>query len=184
VMIGATGDGRLYYLKEIASKSAPSRFAEELKEFYAGYRLYDCVVDSLGETPGTGGDGNMSFSEKLRQKGVPARSTTFKDKSDADFIQNIQQVLEVPDSPDSFGRTIPKLAIIEGNTGIVDNIESVQWAKYRQHEIFKEKLDITQKEYLACLKYAMKSSILFIADRGRIPRTKRSRRSPWSGKRS
>lgn len=183
IMLGATGDGRLYYLKEMNSKSPPARFAEELKEFYAGYRVLDIIVDSLGETPGSGGDGNMSFSDKLRQRGVRARSTSFKDKSDSDFIQRIQQVLEIPEQADLFGRRLPRLAIIEGCTGIIDNIESVQWAKYRNHEVFKEKLDITQKEYLACLKYAMTTNLFFVADAGRVPKTKRSKPSPWGGAR-
>lgn len=183
IMVGATGDGRLYYLKEMSSKSPPSEFAKELKEFYRGYKVIDIVMDSLGETPGTGGDGNMSFGEKLRQRGVAARSTTFNDKSDMDFIQNIQQVLEVPDEPDSFGRRLPILGIIEGNAGIIDNIESVQWLKYRNQEMFKDKLDITQKEYLACLKYALKTNVGYIAKAGKLPKIKRSRPSPWGGQR-
>lgn len=183
IMLGATGDGRVYYLKELSSKSAPSAFALELKAFAQGYKVIDFVMDSLGETPGSGGDGNMSMGDKLRQRGVPVRSTSYDDKNDADFIQNIQQVLEVPDEKDSFGRRSPKLAIIEGNTGIIDNIESVQWLKYRNQEMFKDKLDITQKEYLACLKYAMKSNLTLYAAFGKLPRTKHSRPSPWSGRR-
>lgn len=181
ILIGVTGDGHIYYIKEMSSKSAPSQFAAELKAFYGGFRVIDYVMDSLGETPGSGGDGNMSMGDKLRQRGVPVRSTSFDDKNDADFIQNIQQVLEIPDQPDSFGRKIAKLAIMEGNTGIIDNIESVQWLKYRQQEMFKDKLDITQKEYLACLKYALKSNIAYLAQVGKMPKIKRSRPSPWAG---
>lgn len=180
IMLGATGDGRLYYLKEMKSKSAPQQYAEELKEFYAGHRVVDIVMDSLGETPGTGGDGNMSMGDKLRQRGIPVRSTTFDDKKDMDFIQNIQQVLETPQDKDSFGRQIPILGIIEGNAGIIDNIESVQWTKYRHQDVYKDKLDITQKEYLACLKYALKTNIAYLAQTGKLPKVKRTRPSPWS----
>jgi hypothetical protein len=182
-LVGATGDGRVYYIKEMRSKAPPAEFAREVKVFYQGYRVIDYIIDSLGETPGTGGDGNMSFSEKLRQCGVPVRSTSFKDKNDEDFINRIKQVLEFPDIPDNFGRKLPILAILEGNQGIVNDIETVQWQKYRQHEMFKEKLDITQKDYLSLLKYALATNISFVASSGRTPKIRRAKRSPWSGAR-
>lgn len=185
VLVGATGDGKVYYIKEMETKSAPSVFATELKEFLRGdWRIIDYVIDSLGETPGTGGMGNMSFSDVLRRYGIPVRSTDFDDKNDEDFIQRIQQVLETPEIADNFGRRQPKLAIIAGNDGIIDDIETCQWQKYRQHELFKPKLDISSKDRLACLKYALKTSIAFVSDVGRMPRTKRARPSPWSGTRS
>lgn len=183
ILIGATGDGRIYYIKEMRSKAPPEEFARQMKDFYQGYRVIDYIIDSLGETPGTGGDGNMSFSEKLRQRGVPVRSTSFKDKSDEDFIARIKQVLEIPDEPDNFMRKQPVLAIIEGNQGIINDIETAQWQKYRQHEVFKEKLEISQKDYLACLKYGLATNISFVAKSGTTPKIKRPRRSPWAGKR-
>ncbi len=184
VLIGATGDGRVYYIKEMETKSPPKMFARELKDFLKGeWRIIDYIIDSLGETPGTGGEGSLSFADVLRKNGVPVRSTSYDDKSDEDFIFNIKQVLEVPEEKDNFGRKQPKLAIIEGNQGVIDNIETVQWQKYRQHELFKPKLDISSQDYLACLKYGLKTSIAFVADAGRMPRTKRSRPSPWSGRR-
>lgn len=183
-IIGATGDGRVYYIKEMETKSPPKMFARELKEFLKGdWRIIDHIIDSLGETPGTGGEGSLSFSEVLRKNGIPVRATSYDDKSDEDFINNIQQILEIPEERDNFGRRQPKLAIIEGNSGIIDNIETVQWQKYRQHELFKPKLDISSQDYLACLKYGLKTSISFVADVGRMPKTKRSRPSPWSGRR-
>lgn len=185
ILVGATGDGRVYYVKEMETKSPAQQFARELKEFLKGdWRIIDYVIDSLGETPGTGGMGNMSFSDVLRRYGIPVRSTDFDDKNDEDFIQKIQQVLEMPEEKDNFGRIQPKLAIVEGNSGIIDDIETCQWQKYRQQELFKPKLDISSKDRLACLKYALKTSIAFVADVGKLPRTKRSRPSPWSGARS
>lgn len=180
-LIGATGDGRVYYIKEMHSKSSGSAYAEEIKEFCRGYRVIDYVIDSLGETPGTGGDGNLSFSEKLRKCGLPVRATSFNEKSDEDFIQRIQQVLEIPQTADNFGRTIPKLAIMDGNEGIIHDIETVQWLKYRNQEGFKPKLDISSKDYLSLLKYALATNISFVADTGQRPKVKRSRRSAWSG---
>jgi hypothetical protein len=180
-LVGATGDGRVYYIKEMSSKSSARQFAAELKDFYKGFRVIDVISDSLGETPRTGGDGNKSFCDVLRDCGVPARATSFDEKNDEDFIQCIQQVLEVPDHPDQFGRLQPKLAIMDGNEGIVHDIETVTWLKHRNIEGFKPKLDITSKDYLSLLKYALATSIAFVADVGRVPKTKRSGKSPWSG---
>lgn len=180
-LVGATGNGRVYYIKEMSSKSPAKAFAQELKEFYKGYRVLDMVADSLGETPRTGGDGNKSFCDVLRDCGVPVRSTSFEEKNDEDFIQCIQQVLEIPDRPDNFGRLQAKLAIMEGNEGIVHDIETVTWLKHRNNDGFKPKLDISSKDYLSLLKYALATTIAFVADVGRVPKAKRSGKSPWSG---
>ena len=182
-LVGATGNGKVYYIKEGSSKSPAREFAEELKEFYKGYRVIDYVIDSLGETPRTGSDGNRSFSDTLRASGVPVRSTSFDEKNDEDFIQCIQQVLEIPEKPDNFGRKQAKLAIMEGCEGIVHDIETVTWLKHRNQDGFKPKLDITSKDFLSLLKYALATSIAFVADVGRTPKIKRSGRSPWSGHR-
>lgn len=182
IMVGATGDNRVYYIKEMSSLAPPKAFARELKAFYQGYRVLDIVCDSLGETPGSGGDGNLSFSEVLRAAGIPARSTSFKEKSDEDFIQRIRQVLEIPETPDNFGRILPVLAIMEGNPGIVNDVECVSWVKYKQSEDNKPKLDISNRDRLACLKYALATNIGFIASIGRAPKLKRAKRSPWSGR--
>jgi hypothetical protein len=185
LLMGATGDGRIYCIKEFESKSPARRFAAELREFIKGdWRIVDYVIDSLGETPNTGGEGNTSFAEVLRLSGLPFRATNFDDKDDESFIQNIQQVLEIPEQKDNFGRQIPKLAIFRGCCEkLVDNIETVQWQKYRQHDVFKPKLDIASKDLLACLKYGLKTNIGLIAEVGRMPRIKRPGRSPWSGRR-
>jgi hypothetical protein len=183
-LIGATGDGRIYYIKELKSKNPARAFAKELHEFLKGeWRMIDYVIDSLGETTGTGGEGNRSFAEVLRDAGIPVRSTSFDDKNDEDFIQRIQQVLEIPQEADNFGRKLPKLAVISGNSGIIEDIESCQWQKYRQHDVFKPKLDISSKDYLACLKYALSTNIAFVADVGKLPKVKRSRPSPWGRRR-
>lgn len=181
ILVGATGDGRIYYLKELVSNEPPGAFAEELKEFYRGYRVVDMIIDSLGATPGSGGDGNMSFSEKLVSKGVGVRSTSFREKDDEEFINRIRQVLEIPTTPDNFGRCRPILAIVEGNTGIVGDLEGVTWLKYKNLDENKPKLDISHRDFLACLKYALATNINFIAVRGSTPKVKRSGRSPWSG---
>ena len=183
-LMGATGDGRVYYIKEMSSKAPPTEFAALVKEFCLGYNVVDYVIDSLGETPGTGGDGNMSFAEKLRHQGVPVRATTYEDKNDEDWIQRIKQVLEIPDQVDNFGRKLPKLAIFRNCTCLINDIETVQWLKMRGVEGFKPKLDISSKDYLSLLKYGLASHIIFAADLNIKPRIKRSARSPWSGRRN
>lgn len=183
-LVGATGDGRIYYIKEMASKSPARQFAKELKEFIQGdWRIVDYVIDSLAKTPSTGGEGNKSFAEVLNANGIPVRATSYADKDDEEFIQRIQQVLEIPKEKDNFGRTLPKLAIIEGNHGIINDVETAQWQKYRQYEVFKNKLDISSKDYLSLLKYALRTNISLLAEVGRMPKIKRSGRSPWSSKR-
>ncbi len=183
ILVGVTGDGRIYYLKEMASRSPAGRFAAELKSFYDGYKVIDYIIDSLGETPGTGGDGSMSFSEKLRSLGVPVRATSYSDKDDEGFIARIKQVLEIPDKVDNFGRQIPKLAIVQGNIGIINDLELVSWLKYKNLETHKPKLDISNKDYLSCLKYALATNIGYLAQTGKMPKIKRSRPSPWGGSR-
>lgn len=181
IMLGAVGDGRIYYIKELQSRAAPEAFARELREWYQNYKVVDIICDSFGNIPGTGGDGNMSFSEKLIQMGVRLRTTDYNDKNDEDFVQRIKQVLEIPDKPDNLGRYAPRLAIFDGNPGIVRDIEGCMWQKRRKEEGFKEKLEISNRDFLACLKYALKTNILFLAEGGQMPTIKRSGRSPWSG---
>lgn len=180
-LIGATGDGRIYYIKEGRTKAPARAFAQELRDFCNGFRVIDHIIDSLGETHNTGGDGSKSFAEVLRENGIPVRSTSFSDKNDEDFVQRIQQVLEIPDVEDNFGRKVPKLAIMEGNQGIINDVETAQWQRYRQHEMFKNKLDITQKDYLSLLKYGLATNIGYIAEVGKMPKVLRSRKSAWSG---
>lgn len=181
IMLGSVGDGRLYYINELESRGAPEQFARDLRDWYRDYNVIDIICDSFGEIPGTGGDGTMSFSEKLREQGVRLRSTSFKEKSDEDFISKIKQVLEIPSETDGFGRKVPILAIFDNCPGIIRDIENVQWKKRRKDEGFQEKLEISNKDWLACLKYALTTQIAHMTSTLKRPRIKRSGRSPWSG---
>ncbi len=176
-LLGVDRDGYCYYLKELASDNPAAKFARELKNFYQGYRVQTIVCDSLGATPGTGGDGNKSFIDVLRENGVSARSTTHAEKDDENFIQSIQQVLDLPEEKDNFGRQLPKLRIIEGNKGIITDIENVEWTKYKNIDETKPKLNITNRDYLACLKYALSTNVSAINYRQRVVKPKAS--SPW-----
>jgi hypothetical protein len=176
-LVGVDRDGYLYYLKELSSSSPPQEFARELRNFYQGYRITEIICDSLGATPGTGGDGNKSFLDVLKENGVRARSTNFQEKNDENFIQSIQQILELPGQKDNFGRQLPKLRIVTGNKGIIGDLEQVEWTKYRNIDEYKPKLNITNRDYLACLKYALSTNVSVIPSKRRVVHSKNP--SPW-----
>ena len=80
IMLGTDKHNQLYYIKELSSSAPPAQFAVQLKGFMKGFRVVDIVCDSLGATPGSGGDGNKTFIDVLRDNGIRARSTTYKEK--------------------------------------------------------------------------------------------------------
>lgn len=160
VMMGADKDGYLYYIKEFAAKLVPREFAEAIKEWYAGYRVIDIVVDSLGSADGTGGEGFKSFISVLNDEGIRARATNYEEKQDEAFISRIQDALAIPLEKDNFGRNLPKLRIFRGNNGIINDIENVNWVRYKNmDDELKPKLDITNKDFLSGLKYALATNI-------------------------
>jgi hypothetical protein len=172
IMLGIGKDDELYYLKEISSRSIPSQFAKELRDFYSGYRVVDIVCDSFGSSELTGGEGNLSFIRVLQDNGVRVRATTYDEKQDEAFIQMIQEVLAVPQEPDQFGERNPRLRIVNWCRGIIENIESVEWEKYRNIDEFKPKLAIGSKDYLACLKYGLAAQPRFTSNRSKPIRPK------------
>lgn len=155
LLVGADEHGPVV-LKELKMKAEPREFARYLKKWYKGYRITDIVVDSMGSGQMTGGEGFTSFIEVLNQEGVRARATTFQDKKDEDWIMRIQDALSIPvDDPTS----IPKLRIMEDCRGVLNDIETVEWVRYRNSDEFKATLGIESKDLLACLKYALASNI-------------------------
>jgi hypothetical protein len=158
-LISCDRDGNLFYVKELSSKSPPRTFAGELKEFYKGYRVIDVVCDSSGNTPRTGGDGNLSFIEVLRKEGIQVRGTSWEDKKDEEWLMRIQDVLTIPDKQNNYGQIIPKLRIVAHNKGIIADVENVTWTKFRQEDAYKPKLDISNRDFLATLKYALTSNL-------------------------
>lgn len=161
MMLGVDREGYLYYIKEIKSKAVARDFARDLKKWYQGYRVIDITCDSLGAEEFSGGEGFSSFVQILNDEGVRTRVTSYLDKSDEDFIDRIQSVLVIPNIPNSFGQKIPKLRIFVGNFGIIGDIENVQWTRYKNYEEFKPKLDITNKDFLSCLKYALATNLSY-----------------------
>lgn len=157
-LVGADEYGPVY-IKELALKLTPRLFAKELKKFMVGYRILDIICDSLGSGEMTGGEGFLSFIDVLKDEGIPVRATSYEDKSDEDWITRIQDVLEIPEEEDGFGQRVPKLRIIEGNAGVINDIETVEWAKHRGNDDFKVTLDISRKDFLATLKYALATNL-------------------------
>jgi hypothetical protein len=167
-MVGVDRENRLYYLKEMKEKSVPRDFARSLQQFMQGYRVVDIVCDSLGSSETSGGDGFKSFIQVLREERINVRATTYEEKQDEEWIARIQNVLTVPTEPDNLGEMVPKLRIFRNNTGIVADIENVQWLKVRGVDDFKPKLDISNKDFLACLKYALAANPSIDKSRAKI----------------
>lgn len=161
IMLGVDRDNYLYYVKELKRKCTAREFAKDLKEFYQGYKVIDIVGDSAGNAEMTSGEGFLSFFQVLKQEGVQIRATTFTDKNDEDFIERISGALLIPETPNNFGQHIPKLRILQGNPGIVGDIENVQFVKYKNLDEYKPTLDIANKDYLSCLKYALATNLHF-----------------------
>jgi hypothetical protein len=157
-------------LKETHKKCYARDFARHLKEWFRGFRVIDIVSDSLGSSEGTSNEGFKSFIQVLREEDIQVRATTWEEKSDEDFIERIKDVLALPVEPNNFGELKPKLNIFSHNIGIITDIENVQWLKIRNQDLFKPKLDITNKDYLSCLKYALATNLHFDKDRKKIYR--------------
>jgi hypothetical protein len=164
ILLGIDKYGYMYYLKEIRAKLVPREFARVLKEWYQGYRVIDIVSDSLGSQEYTGGEGFSSFIQVLNDEGVRARPTTWEEKDDESFIARIQNILTVPREPNNFGQRVPKLRIFQGCHGIVSDVENVQFVKFKNVDEYKPKLDISNKDYLSCLKYALATNLTFGKD--------------------
>lgn len=172
IMVGATPDDNLVALKELSSRSIPSVFARELRDWYQGYRVVDIVCDSFGSSELTGGDGNLSFIQVLKDNGVQVRPTRYDEKLDESWIQMIQEVLAVPLEPDQLGETNPRLKIVSSLKGLIADIETVEWQKYRNLEEFKPKLAIESKDFLACLKYALAAQPHYLKGREKTIRSR------------
>ena len=107
----------------------------------------------------------MSFMQVLKSEGVPVRSTTFNDKDDESFIARIQHLLEMPDKPNNMGRLDPRIIFRAECKGLISDIRNVQWQRNKIDNTNKPKLEISNRDYLACLKYALATNISFNKER-------------------
>lgn len=166
ILLGVAPDGQRYVLKELSRKMLARQFARELKTWSEGFRIIDWVCDSLGSADLSGGEGFMSFIDVLKSEGIRVRATTYDEKSDEDFISKIQEVLFIPGE----GKP-PKLKIVSNCIGLKTDIREVQWVKTKGLELYKPKLDISNKDYLSCLKYALAVNLRFNSSHDRIIRS-------------
>jgi hypothetical protein len=173
VLLGADRNERLIVLGEISLKVVPSKFAEELKKFTQGFRIVDWVCDNFGSADFTGGEGFASFIEILNRNGIRIRPTRYDEKQDTAFISRIQEVLHCPQGTDNLGAPLaPKLQVVESCRGLISDIENVEWVKYRDLDIYKPKLNIANKDFLACLKYALATNLVHSKSRATIIKVK------------
>lgn len=168
IMLGVDKDDHLYVIKELRAKQVAREFASTLKEWAKGYRVIDWISDSLGSSEYTGGEGFKSFIQILNEEGIRIRSTTWSEKNDEDFIERVRDVLYVPVEENNFGVRVPKLRVFSSCHGTISDIENVAWQSYRDFDIQKPKLEITHRDYLACLKYALATSLTFNKQKAKI----------------
>lgn len=156
LLIGATPDDQIVVLRELRLKGTAPEFSVELKKMMQGFRVTDIVVDSLGSSDLSGGDGVLSFIASLNRHGIRCRATSYNEKSDEAWLSNIREVLMVPLEANNYGLREPRLKILSDCIGLISDIETVSWQRYKnQDDLLKPKLDISKKDSLACLKYGL-----------------------------
>lgn len=173
VLLGVDRENRYVVLDAYKEKAIAREFINLIikRGWLDDYRVIDIVYDSLGNTDTSSGEGFRSFGEVIneeleRQSYGRARGTTYRDKDDEDFVERIRDVLAVPDTPDNFGNYVPRLRVVEesGNIylkGVERDINQVQWQHDRRTGENKNKLDISNRDYLACIKYGLASNLFY-----------------------
>lgn len=184
ILLGIDPHDQLFVIKEHSSKCAPSVFADEVATLCFGYKVVNGICDSLGSSDLTGGMGTLSFIQVMNRKweedsiALRIRPTTFDEKRDEAWIQRIQECLLLPIEEDQFGNINPELRFFTTCKGTIFDVENVAWQKIRLSEEVKPKLDMTKKDFLSCLKYALASQPSHKSTKARYHVTGRS---PWSG---
>ena len=158
-LMGVDRDNQLYVIRHMAEKLPARQYAAKLREFMVGYRVIDIVCDSLGSAQMTSGDGFKSWIAVLNEEGIRCRATTYLEKSDEDFISRIQDVLVIPDKPNTFGVQAPRLRVFEQCVEVITDIQNVQWLRDKHADDNKPKLDITNKDALSTVKYALSTGL-------------------------
>lgn len=148
--------GYKYVIGELCRKATARDFAEQLLDWSRNWRVVDWNVDSLGSADTSGGEGFKSFIQVLKDHGIRARATSFEDKKDEEWIERIKGALEIPKEPNNYGEFIPQLRVFSSCVGTYKEFKNVAWLRYKNHEqANKPKLDISNKDFLAALKYAL-----------------------------
>jgi hypothetical protein len=168
VLLGVDRENRFYVLDEYSEKVRAREFARALikRGWFANFLVVDIIYDSAGNAEMTSGEGYKTFgqvfNEELEKAGVGrARATSYDDKSDEDFVERIQEVLAIPTEPDSAGQKIPKLRASDHCKMFERDVKQVQWTRDQRLGLNKPKLDIRNRDVLACVKYGLASNLHF-----------------------
>lgn len=177
-LLGVDAAGIYHYLAEFNQKMVPRQFAQWLKkEWLSKYNIVDMVCDSSGNADYTGGEGFKSFIEVLNSEGVRIRGTTYDEKKDEEFLERIQDALFIAEGKE------PRLKIASYCLGVIKDIENCAWQPIKNSETYKPKLEISNRDFLACLKYALAVNLSF-DQRNRQVRHTYTKRSAFMGKKS
>ncbi len=149
-------NGQLVYAAERQAKEVPRDWGAWVKaNWLQEYRVVDIVVDNFGSGDYTGGEGFKSFVEVWRSMNINVRPTSYDEKLDTEFLERLQDALYSDQNQD------PKLKILPNCIGIVRDCENVQWKAQKGTETYQPKLEIGNKDYLACLKYALATNLSY-----------------------
>jgi hypothetical protein len=159
IMITSPMDNRIVAIKELRFKGNASQFAVALKEWMRGHTVIDIVSDSAGNAEGTALEGFDSFIMSLQKNGVNVRPTRFKEKSHEDLIGRLQEGLVIPQEPDQWGRTTPKLRVLSTLTALISDIEGATFQKNRMTGETLAKIDTSVRDHLSCLGYALATNL-------------------------
>ncbi len=174
-LLAAAPDGTKYYVAETAQKVVPREFGLWLqRNWIATHNIKDIICDNMGNGDMTGGEGFKSFIEVLTSMGIRVRATSFDDKADDAFLTRLQEGLFIPDLGE------PVLKFLNTCIGIIRDIENVAWKPIKGTETYQPKLEISNRDYLACLKYALASNLTY--DNARRKIHKPITRAAWMGK--
>lgn len=156
-LVAVSPTNQRYYVREFARKILPRDFARWLKaNWLAEHQVIDIVCDSAGNADYTGGDGFKSAIEVFNEERVKVRGTTYDEKKDDEFLERLQEGLHIPAGGE------PKLLFLIGKAdGVWKDMENVQWQKLKGTESYKPKLEISNSDYLATLKYALAANLTF-----------------------
>lgn len=183
ILVGADEKNQIVVIDEYSRKATAREFITDLiekKQWFVKYKITEVVFDSLGSAENTSSEGFKPFgivaNEVLDKYGYArARATRYKDKSDEDFIGRIQELLTAslyvdPNAdPDSM---IPKLKVLSRCRGFISDLENVTWLPMKNHDLNKPKLDIRNKDFLACFKYALATNIYYSKPAAKVWRMK------------
>jgi len=158
-------NGQLVYVAEYKQKALSRDFAKWLKaNWLVQYNVCDVVCDNFGSAQYTGGEAFASFIEVCNREGVRVRPTSYDEKKDEEFLTRLQEAL--------YDRPVggPKLKIVAGNNLIIHDCENVAWKPLKGTEDFQPKLEISNRDALACLKYALAAGLTYDNSKRRIIR--------------